>query len=308
MRFFPEEQVRQLTDVDEVIRGLRAAFARDFASTLLMPVRTSLPIAGGVLLLMPAFDSAMNAAGVKIVTVTGAGVNAAYEFLDATTGQILARMEANWLTDVRTAAASAVATDLLARPDAEVLGVFGCGRQAAAHLAVLPRVRKFRRLLVCGKSHTAAATFCAKLKQERGIQPEPVDAETCVRESHVICTCTTSRVPLFAGRILRAGTHLNLVGAFQPESREIDDETARRSRIVVDTYDGALNEAGDILVPLQSGVINKQQIVADLHEICSGKKQGRVTPDDVTMFKSVGCALEDLVTAQLIYSRAEGPA
>jgi ornithine cyclodeaminase/alanine dehydrogenase-like protein (mu-crystallin family) len=150
MQSFTENQVRQLVDVDEVITAIRAAFVRDSSPTLRMPVRTSLQLAGGsVLLLMPCYDSALGVAGVKTVTVSREdGVNAAYELVDPKTGTTLARIEANYLTDLRTAATSAVATDLLARADAGILGVFGCGRQATAHFAVVPRVRKFRRFLV----------------------------------------------------------------------------------------------------------------------------------------------------------------
>jgi ornithine cyclodeaminase/alanine dehydrogenase-like protein (mu-crystallin family) len=306
MQSFTEAQVRELADVDEVINAIRTAFTRDSSTTLRMPVRTSLELAGGaVLLLMPCYDSALGAAGVKTVTVSReTGVNAAYELVDPKTGAILARMDANYLTDLRTAATSAVATDLLARADAETLGVFGCGRQAIAHLKVLPRVRKFHRFLVCGSGRTDMKKFCQRMKQEHGVTIEPADAETCARESDVICTCTTSGTPLFDGHWLRPGTHLNLVGAFQPETREVDDETVKRARIVVDTYDGALAEAGDLLVPLRNGTIRRDHVVADLHEIASRKKQGRTRPEDITLFKSVGCALEDLVTAQLIYRRA----
>ncbi len=307
MLLLSEQQVRQLADADEVIHAIRVAFARDFSTTLRMPVRTSLPLAdGGVLLLMPAWDSAMGYAGVKLVTVTRAGgVNAAYELLDANSGRTLARMEANWLTDLRTAATSAVATDLLAPHDARTLGIFGSGRQASAHLAVMPRVRNFRRFLVCGSGRADLSAFCARMKQDHGIDVEPTDAASLVREADVICTCTTSPSPLFDGRLLRPGTHLNLVGAFQPENRESDDETARRSRIVVDTYDGALAEAGDVLIPLQNGSISSERIIGDLHEIASGKKRGRTNAAEITLFKSVGCALEDLVTAKLIYERAQ---
>jgi ornithine cyclodeaminase/alanine dehydrogenase-like protein (mu-crystallin family) len=121
----------------------------------------------------------------------------------------------------------------------------------------------------------------------------------------VICTCTNAGEPLFDGGWLRAGAHLNLVGAFQPETREVDDTTVKRARVVVDTYDGALEEAGDLLIPIHKGVIERSHVVADLHEIASGKKPGRACPDEVTLFKSVGCALEDLVTAQLIYRQVE---
>src|SRR6478752_2714606 len=150
MRLYSESQVRSAVTPDEVIQAIRSAFARGFA-TLRMPVRTMLELDGALLLVMPCYDQGLNAAGVKLVSVSAkAGVQATYELLDPATGICVARMEANYLTDLRTAATSAVATDLLARKDARTLGVFGCGRQAAAHIAVLPRVRDFQRFLVCG--------------------------------------------------------------------------------------------------------------------------------------------------------------
>jgi ornithine cyclodeaminase len=136
------------------------------------------------------------------------------------------------------------------------------------------------------------------------VQVEAADAESCVRQSDVVCTCTTSRVPLFEGRWLKSGMHLNLIGAFQPDACEVDEETIRRSRVVVDTYAGAWAEAGDLLIPLRKAAIQKSHILADLHELFSGKKRVRTGPDDITLFKSVGCALEDLVTAKLVYERA----
>jgi ornithine cyclodeaminase/alanine dehydrogenase-like protein (mu-crystallin family) len=248
----------------------------------------------------------LNAAGVKIVSVsTKAGVHATYELLDPETGISIAHMEADYLTDLRTAATSAVATDLLARTDAQTLGIFGSGRQAAAHLTVLPCVRKFKRFLVCGSGRSDLKAFCAKMKQEHALDIEAADAQTVARESDVICTCTTAREPLFDGNWLRPGTHLNLIGAFQPETREVDDTTVKRARVVVDTYEGALSEAGDLLIPISNGTVQRSHIVADLHEIASGKKPGRANPNQITLFKSVGCALEDLVTAQLIYRQVE---
>lgn len=305
MRLYSEDQVRSAVTADDVIRAIRSAFARGFA-TLRMPVRTMLELDGAVLLVMPCYDSGLNAAGVKLVSVSArAGVHAIYELLDPATGISIARMDADYLTDLRTAAASAVATDLLARKDAQTLGVFGSGRQAIAHLTVLPCVRKFKRFLVCGSGRSDMKTFCAKMKQEYGLYIEAVDAQTVARESDVICTCTTAHEPLFDGNWLRPGTHVNLVGAFQPETREVDDTTVRRARVVVDTYDGALSEAGDLLIPIKNGLVERSHIVADLHEIASGKKPGRANPDQITLFKSVGCALEDLVTAQLIYRQVE---
>lgn len=309
MRFISEEQIRNATKgpaaVDSVISAIHAAFGRGFA-TVQMPVRTALPMDGAILLMMPCYDSALQAAGIKLVSVSEkAGVNAVYELLDPATGAPVVRMAANYLTDLRTAATSAVATDLMARKDAETLGIFGCGRQAMIHLAVLPHVRKFKRFLVCGSAHSDTKAFCAKIKANLAINTEPADAETVVRESDVVCACTTSPTPIFNGNSLRAGTHLNLVGAFQAETREVDDITIKRGRVVVDTYEGSLKEAGDVLIPIKNNVIERSHIVADLHEIAGGKKLGRTSPDEITLFKSVGCALEDLVTAQLIYKWIE---
>jgi ornithine cyclodeaminase/alanine dehydrogenase-like protein (mu-crystallin family) len=306
MLFLSDRQIRELADVDEVIGGIRAAFARDFSATLRMPPRLSLEISdGAILLLMPAYDSFLPAAGVKLVTVSReAGVVASYDFLDPTTGAVLARMEANYLTDLRTGATSAVATDLLASADVETLGVFGSGRQAAAHLWVLRRVRRFRRFLVCGSGRSDLDQFREMMKTRYDLKVEIVDPETCARQSDVLCTCTDSPVPLFDGRWLRPGTHLNLVGAFQPHTREVDDETVSRARVVVDLYDAALAEAGDLLIPLANRRISREHILADLHEIAAGKKHPRTSGEQITLFKSVGCALEDLVTAELIYRRA----
>jgi alanine dehydrogenase len=230
-----------------------------------------------------------------------AGVQAFYELLDPQTGIAVARMEAKYLTDIRTAATSAVATDLLARKDAETLGVFGSGRLASAHLAAIPRVRNFKRVLVCGSGHSDISAFCGKMKNELGLDVEAAKAETMARESDVICTCTTSHEPLFNGNWLRPGTHLNLVGIFRPDECEVDDITVKRARVVVDTYDGALQEAGDLLIPIKNGTIDHSHIVADLHEIASGKKTARRSAESITLFKSVGCAMEDLVTAHLVY-------
>jgi ornithine cyclodeaminase/alanine dehydrogenase-like protein (mu-crystallin family) len=304
MQTFSDDQVRQLAKPQEIIHAIRTAFGRDFRATLRMPVRTQIELAGSILLLMPCFDEELHAAGVKIVSVSlKAGVNATYTLLDAETGKALAVMEANYLTDQRTAATSAVATDFLARSDAKSLGVFGSGRQAVAHLTMLRHVRNFHRFFVCGSGRSDLAAFIARMKTEHGIRIEAVDAETCARESDVLCTCTTSTEPLFRGEWLRPGSHLNLVGAFQPHTREVDDETVKRARVVVDTFEGALAEAGDILIPVNNGIVDASHVVGDLHQIVSGEKIGRASAGDITLFKSVGCALEDLVTAKLVFDK-----
>ncbi len=300
MLYLSNDRLRALLVPEEVIQAIRAAFARGFSSVR-MPVRTSFQLRDAVLLIMPCYDPELGAAGVKLVSVSPQGVHANYELLDPNSGCVLARMEADYLTDLRTAATSAVATDLLSRSSVQTLGIFGSGRQAAAHFAVLPKVRRFERFLVCGSGSSDLAAFSRKMEEEQGIKVEAASAEACARESDVICTCTTANWPLFYGGWLRPGTHLNLVGAFQPHTREVDDETVRRARVIVDTYEGALAEAGDFLIPMQAGVIERNHIAADLHELASGKKPGRTNDNEITLFKSLGCAIEDLVTAMLGY-------
>jgi len=225
-------------------------------------------------------------------------IQATYILFDPQTASPKLIIPANYLTDVRTAATSALATKFLARQDAETLGIFGTGRQAHAHLRVLPLVRNFQRVLVCGRTRAGTENF---VKQESGdIAIAPADAATVAAESDVICTCTTSPVPLFDGNLIRPGTHLNLVGSFQPHTREVDTIAVQRSRIFVDTHEGCLAEAGDLLIPMKEGAISRDDIVADLHELVANKKPARTVTDQITLFKSVGCALEDLVAAELL--------
>jgi len=297
--------VKQLVKPGDAISAIRAAFARDFQKTLQMPVRTHLEFGTIILLLMPCHDDTLHRAGVKTVTISPeTGIHATYMLIDSSAGIGVALMEANYLTDLRTAATSAVATDLLLREDVKTLGIFGTGRQAFAHFSMLPGVRNFQRYLVCGSGRSEISSFCARLEADLAVKVEPVDARTCARESDVICTCTTSSQPLFDGDWLRPGTHLNLVGAFQPDTREVDSKTIQHARVIVDTYEGSMAEAGDLLIPLKEGAIDRDHLLADLHEIASGKKSVRSGAEEITLFKSVGCALEDLVIANLVYERA----
>src|SRR5947209_7180280 len=175
--------------------------------------------------------------------------------LDPETGDPEVTMPAAYLTEVRTAAASALATKYLARDDVRVLGVFGTGRQARSHLKVLRSVRNFSNFLVSGTDPAYSREFAQEMARELKAPVESVYSRACAAESDVLCTCTTSSTPLFDGHLLRPGTHVNAVGAFQPHTREVDEVTVKRSRVVVDTYDGALSEAGDILIPLKNGAI-----------------------------------------------------
>jgi ornithine cyclodeaminase/alanine dehydrogenase-like protein (mu-crystallin family) len=305
VRTITEDEVKVGIDPKRVIRAVGDAF-RDRYPTTVIPVRTQMDLGQGVFLVMACYDPRGGALGMKLAMVSqhpshpDEKVHATYLLLDPDTGVPKLRIAARYLTEVRTASTSAVATELLAGKEARVLGVFGTGRQARAHLQVLPLVRRFERFLISGSDPGRSREFAAAMAVELAAPVEAVSAKTCAAESDVLCTCTTSRTPLFDGKLLRRGTHLNLVGAFQPHAREVDDATIVRSRIVVDTYEGALAEAGDLVIPLNHGLITRNHILSDLHELVSGKKKVRTAAGEISLFKSVGCALEDLVTAELL--------
>jgi len=331
-----EADVRRLLDPAQLCAALEAAF-RDRYPSISLPPRTHAELAHGIFLAMSCYDRAAGTLGMKLILVrdqdpvrdqdqvrdqdrvrdrdhshdpTGpsapnddAGlaegrIQATYLLLDPETAQPRLTIAANYLTDLRTAATSAVATKFLARPNASTLGIFGTGRLALAHLAVLPLARNFDRVLVCGRNSSRSAEFVRKVSAHLpDLTITAADARNCVAQSDVICTCTSNSDPLFDGHDLRPGTHLNLVGAFRPQTREVDSHTIERSRVVVDTYINAA-EVGELLIPLQEGAIARDHVAADLHELISGKKQGRRSPEEITVFKSVGCALEDLVAAE----------
>lgn len=303
---FSEAEVRQFLRPTRVIEAIESAF-RDRLPAVTIAPRLQIPLAHGVLLIMSCYDPSRPAFGVKFATVRShpapleERVRANYLLLDPETSEPRLSIAANYLTALRTAATSAVATKFLARENVSTLGIFGIGALARTHLEVLPLVRRFQRIIVCGREEQRTADFAAKMSAELERPILATDPRTVAAESDVICTCTTSPTPLFHGRDLRPGTHLNLVGAFQSHTREVDTVTIQRARVVVDTYSSAHAEAGDILIPLQEGAIPAGHIVGDLHELISAKKQGRLSAEDITVFKSVGCALEDLVTAELLF-------
>jgi len=308
-----EADVRRLLDPAQLCAALESAF-RDRYPSISLPPRTHVELAHGIFLAMSCYDRDAGTLGMKLVLVrdhaqahardslTKGRVQATYMLLDPETAQASLTIAANYFTDLRTAATSAVATKFLARSDVSTLGIFGTGRLARTHIAVLPLVRNFERVLVCGRDPSRSAEFVEELSGELpSLTITAVDARTCAAQSDVLCTCTSHPAPLFEGRDLRPGTHLNLVGAFRAQTREVDTHTIQRSRVVVDTYAAALSEVGELLIPMQEGAITREHVVADLHELVSRKKQGRRSPEEVTVFKSVGCALEDLVAAELLH-------
>ena len=269
------------------------------------------------LLLMPAWTSSAPGAvtagkyiGIKLVTVFPdnaslgqPAVNGAYLLLSAATGEPLALIDAPKLTVWRTAAASALAARYLARADASRLLMVGAGALAGYLIRAHASVRPIRDVTVWNRSPARAEKLAGNLAAAGLNASAAADLEAAVRDADIISTATISSTALVRGAWLKPGCHVDCVGAFRPDMRETDDEVVRRARIWVDTRAGALHEAGDILMPLQAGVIREGDIQGDLFELARGTAPTRTSADEITMFKSVGTALEDLAAAVAIYEQ-----
>lgn len=296
----------ELLPITAAVDALDAAFAGTLPEA---PLRSHVRAGEGDLLLMPAVSE--GGAGVKVVTVNPGNparglplVQGVYVLFAPGTLEPVAVVDGAALTGIRTAAVSGLATRHLARRDATRLVVFGAGTQARTHLEAMTAVRPIERVTVVSRTQERAEALADEARA-LGLEArtgEPSD----VSEADVVCTCTTSPTPVFAGSDLRPGAHVNAVGAYTPETRELDAETLRRGRVVVETRDAALAEAGDLLLAIEEGAIAAEDMVADLSEVVRGAVV-RSSDADITVFKSVGVAFEDLVVARAAVDRLAGP-
>lgn len=308
LRFYPAAAVHDALPWDRLIASLDAAFA---AGAHVPRRHVHSLSADDRLLLMPAWrdlDGAdAGALGVKLVTVMpgapargAATVAALYVLLDRATGAPRAVIDGEALTLRRTAAVSALAARHMVRADADHLLIVGTGRlapfMARAHCAT----RTILRLSVWGRQPARAQTLAQELRDDGLPAHAAEDLEAAARDAHIISCATTSTQPLVHGSWLAPGTHLDLAGGFTPAMREVDDAAVARSRIVVDTYAGALSEAGDLTGPLGRGIIGRDQVIAELAELLRGAVRGRTDAQQITLFKSVGTALADLAAAELV--------
>lgn len=311
--YLDSSELERLLDYPALIVALRKGFASDWT----IPVRHhyTIPIAGEpdqTLLLMPAWEAGKSI-GMKLATVTpGNGqrnlpaVQAVYLLVDGATGEPRALMDGATLTVRRTAAASALAASYLARPDAKVMLMVGAGALAQPLIEAHRTVRKLDRVFLWARDRDKARARTKELA-ELGIAVEPAETlESVAKLADIISCATLSKEPLIKGAWLKPGTHLDLVGAYAPDMRESDDNAVGRAILFVDTRAGALKEGGDIVQPLKAGLITEQAVKADLFDLAQGRHQGRMTPDEITLFKSVGTALEDFAAARLAFER-RGP-
>jgi alanine dehydrogenase len=314
MRVLGRADLERLLPPADLVDAMAAAFRRLADGACTVPPRGVMPAGEGLLLVMPAVAPGGDDGGLgaKLVTYYAGNrrrglptLHASYVLMDEASGRPLALLEGTLLTALRTGATSALAARYLARADAGRVACFGAGTQAAFQLRCLATVRRLRRVAVVGRDPGRARAFAAAMGSELGVPVEvAADPPAALREADLVTCATTSATPVVAGALLSPGTHIDLVGAFRPTDREADTETIRRARVVVDTYAGAFEEAGDIVLPIAEGAVDRDHVTAELAEIVSGRRPGRRAPDEITLFKSVGWALEDLAAARLAYNRA----
>lgn len=308
MRVIGASDVEQILDFPPLIERLRAAFR----SGAEVPRRAhhEIEVPGGkagTLLLMPAWRVG-GYMGVKIVSVFPdnaarglASVQGTYVLMSARTGEPLAAIDGRMLTLRRTAAASALAAKYLARSDAEKMLMIGTGALAPNLIVAHASVRPIRELLVWGRDPAKAERLARNFDGRRLKARATTERDAAIAWADVISCATLSQEPLVHGRCLRPGQHVDLVGGFTPAMREADDAAIERARVYVDTYAGALSEAGDIVQPIQSGLLAEKMIAGDLAELAQGRVAGRTFHNQITLFKSVGTAIEDLAAAAMVH-------
>ena len=325
-RLLSKDDVLALLDPDAVIEAVSGAFGAYSRGATDTPLRASVNVPGkrsvsktgatraaapGVILAMPCAIHDPAITGTKVVSVFPGNparglptVASVYLLTDPGTGMPLAVMDGTALTAARTAAGSAVATRHLARPDAHTLGIFGTGVQARAHVEMISRVRTVSRVFVSGRTIDKAEAFAKWVTARFGLEATAT-APDITAAADIIACCTTSSVPVIENA--RPGAHVNAVGAFTPETRELGTDLISRADVYLDTRTGALAEAGDLLIPMDEGRFHPDRVVGEIGDVINGSAPGRARLPEgaVTVYKSVGAAFLDAATARLILDRAE---
>jgi len=315
MRLLNRSDVQHSLSMREAVEIVKQAFVELSSGSAVSPLRLAIsqPKHDGLTLFMPAYLSETDALAVKIASIhnrnTERGlprIHALVVVIDPQTGQPVAIMEGAYLTALRTGAASGVATDLLARADAEVAAIIGAGKQARQQALAVAAVRPIKRFWVYARRSESVEAMIAELQPQLDAELLVADSpEKAVRDADVICAATNSRTPVFNGNDLKPGAHINAIGSYTHEMQEVDFTTLRRaSKIVVDQRQAALAEAGDLIIAIEHGEIRVEDIYAELGEIAAGLKSGRQREDEITYFKSVGNAAQDAAVALAVYQTA----
>jgi ornithine cyclodeaminase/alanine dehydrogenase len=314
MLILSETQVQSLIDIDELISTLEKAHVQYSTGKAVMPVRLVVPLPQiqGRITSMPGFLTEDKALGMKVVTYFQENpkqnlpaILGTIMLFSGETGKMIAVMDGSYITAIRTACASAVATKALANAGTAVLGILGAGVQARAHIQALTRVRKIERIKIYSPSGTSASRV---KKDFEPIVKIAIDvagsAEEAVRSADLLVTGSTAKEPIVKSEWLKAGVHINAVGSHRPDYREIDGPVVARAKVVVDSREAIMAECGDILLAIKEKIIDENHLYGEIGEILAGIKAGRASADEITLYKSVGIAIQDVATAKLVYRKA----
>jgi len=309
-----QEETVKLLPMDACIDAMEKALVLLDEGDAVMPLRQMMTLPGGrnIMALMPSYLGGIKSLGVKVITIFPDNHHTQYDshqgvvlLFDAERGLLRAIVDGTAVTAVRTAAASGVATRHLARPDAGDLAIIGSGTQAASHLEAMLAVREIRRIRVFSRTRAGAEAFAAHASASFGRPVEvAATARAAVEGADLICTTTTAHTPVVMGDWISPGAHINAVGAYQPHARELDTAAVAGARCYVDRMESALNEAGEFIIAKEEGAIGGEHIIGEIGALLSGKISGRTSTHDITLFKSLGIAVEDLAAARHILDRA----
>jgi ornithine cyclodeaminase len=310
--FIAQDEVRDLlpmADCIDAVRRALTALGRDDAIQPLRPIMW-LPEKVGALGMMPGYVGSIDTMGIKTVTVFPGNAGTDLDshqgtvmLFDATNGRLKAVIDATEITAIRTAAASAVATDVLARTDSSVLTILGAGVQGRSHASAIPLVRPITEVRVWSRTTASAERLAASLPDVTSVAVFD-SVEDAVAGADIICTTSASAEPILRGDLLEPGMHINAVGSSVPFARELDSNAMARSRLFVDRRESTINESGDFLMARADGVIDADHIVAEIGELLNADHRGRESDDEITLFKSLGLAVEDIGAADLVYRNA----
>lgn len=314
IRILSADDVRRTVAMKDAVELMRNAFAQLSSGEAIVPQRINMEMLpdNSRSLVMPAYSSRVKKYSTKIVTLSGNNPAKHLPFIhgllllfDSDTGVPLALMDAEYVTALRTGAASGLATDLLARKNAEVAVIFGAGAQARTQLEGIASVRKLKEVYVYSPVKTESERFANEMSTKLNLSVSVAQSPAIVAKADIVCTATTSATPVFGDNDVKLGTHINGVGSYKSTLREIPSETIRRATVVVDSRASALTEAGDLIIPIGEGIITKDHIHAELGEIILGKKTARTNDNEITVFKSVGNAVQDLAVATRVLELSE---
>jgi alanine dehydrogenase len=314
MLVLAEKEIRRLIEIEELIAALEQAHIQFSIGKAVMPVRQVVPLPdiGGRMTSMPAYLAVDRALGMKVVTYFKdnprlglPAILATIHLYSAETGKLTAILDGTYITAIRTACASAMATKALANNETPVLAILGAGVQARAHIETLSKVRRLESIKVYSPSGERARKLQNDLESTINVAIEPAaSAEAAVRGADLVVTATTAATPILEGAWLKPGAHVNAIGSHRPDLRELDGATLKAAKLVVDSREAMMTECGDVLLAVKEGMIEESHASVEIGEVLAGHKVGRTDRSDITIYKSVGIAIQDVAAAALVYHKA----